>query len=182
ATHCVLFFFFQAEDGIRDFHVTGVQTCALPISVRGGVELQLGGVGRVDAQVEEDIIGAVEYGALPRRLEAEQLPCRAVVCRSIQAGAQIGAAWRVRAVADELPGAVVPDILLPWPRILDERRDAMMLVRARGLRPGRPAVGRVPHPSRDATGIDDVGIAAIDAERAGPATDSNWTPWSPFQH
>src|SRR5437764_11808283 len=28
----VLFFFFQAEDGIRDTSVTGVQTCALPIS------------------------------------------------------------------------------------------------------------------------------------------------------
>src|SRR5207302_7420191 len=28
-----VFFFFQAEDGIRDFHVTGVQTCALPILV-----------------------------------------------------------------------------------------------------------------------------------------------------
>src|SRR6266511_5598976 len=28
----MFFFFFQAEDGIRDFHVTGVQTCALPIS------------------------------------------------------------------------------------------------------------------------------------------------------
>src|SRR5215475_3490075 len=27
----LFFFFFQAEDGIRDFHVTGVQTCALPI-------------------------------------------------------------------------------------------------------------------------------------------------------
>src|SRR5690606_40877081 len=26
-----LLFFLQAEDGIRDFHVTGVQTCALPI-------------------------------------------------------------------------------------------------------------------------------------------------------
>src|SRR5690606_39723886 len=26
--------FFQAEDGIRDFHVTGVQTCALPILLR----------------------------------------------------------------------------------------------------------------------------------------------------
>src|SRR5439155_8629925 len=26
------FFFFQAEDGIRDGHMTGVQTCALPIS------------------------------------------------------------------------------------------------------------------------------------------------------
>src|SRR2546422_1621315 len=29
----VRFFFFQAEDGIRDVAVTGVQTCALPISV-----------------------------------------------------------------------------------------------------------------------------------------------------
>src|SRR5690606_40082678 len=28
-------FFFQAEDGIRDFHVTGVQTCALPICLPG---------------------------------------------------------------------------------------------------------------------------------------------------
>src|SRR6266478_5266630 len=30
----VLVFVFQAEDGIRDLTVTGVQTCALPISVR----------------------------------------------------------------------------------------------------------------------------------------------------
>src|SRR5256885_12001942 len=29
--YMVLFFFFQAEDGIRDYKVTGVQTCALPI-------------------------------------------------------------------------------------------------------------------------------------------------------
>src|SRR5256885_8448473 len=28
----VVLFFFQAEDGIRDYKVTGVQTCALPIS------------------------------------------------------------------------------------------------------------------------------------------------------
>src|SRR3989454_6602196 len=28
----LIFFFFQAEDGIRDYKVTGVQTCALPIS------------------------------------------------------------------------------------------------------------------------------------------------------
>src|SRR2546426_2002218 len=34
---CVVFFFFffQAEDGIRDYKVTGVQTCALPISADG---------------------------------------------------------------------------------------------------------------------------------------------------
>src|SRR5947208_9001237 len=31
---CCFFFFFQAEDGIRDDLVTGVQTCALPISWR----------------------------------------------------------------------------------------------------------------------------------------------------
>src|SRR2546422_4680133 len=30
---CFFFFFFQAEDGIRDVAVTGVQTCALPISL-----------------------------------------------------------------------------------------------------------------------------------------------------
>src|SRR2546427_12181451 len=34
-THLLrFFFFFQAEDGIRDLTVTGVQTCALPISKR----------------------------------------------------------------------------------------------------------------------------------------------------
>src|SRR3989440_6866288 len=31
----LFFFFFQAEDGIRDLIVTGVQTCALPICARG---------------------------------------------------------------------------------------------------------------------------------------------------
>src|SRR5437667_9369681 len=30
-SRCLFFFFFQAEDGIRDRDVTGVQTCALPI-------------------------------------------------------------------------------------------------------------------------------------------------------
>src|SRR5690625_970141 len=33
-------FFFQAEDGIRDGHVTGVQTCALPISIQCSVAVQ----------------------------------------------------------------------------------------------------------------------------------------------
>src|SRR5256885_9327163 len=35
----VLCFFFQAEDGIRDYKVTGVQTCALPILVTRLVEI-----------------------------------------------------------------------------------------------------------------------------------------------
>src|SRR5258706_1213808 len=52
----VVYFFFQAEDGIRDWSVTGVQTCALPISrlrrrsravaVDGGRRASLGGRGR----------------------------------------------------------------------------------------------------------------------------------------
>src|SRR2546430_6961112 len=37
------FFFFQAEDGIRDLTVTGVQTCALPISRSGSLHGSLGG-------------------------------------------------------------------------------------------------------------------------------------------
>src|SRR6266567_7546054 len=36
----VFFFFFQAEDGIRDLTVTGVQTCALPISHDGETILE----------------------------------------------------------------------------------------------------------------------------------------------
>src|SRR5439155_11914630 len=34
-------FFFQAEDGIRDGHVTGVQTCALPISTNEACDSQV---------------------------------------------------------------------------------------------------------------------------------------------
>src|SRR6266478_7214367 len=39
---CFFFFFFQAEDGIRDLTVTGVQTCALPISL---AVQRVGGLG-----------------------------------------------------------------------------------------------------------------------------------------
>src|SRR2546421_2123804 len=41
------FFFFQAEDGIRDLIVTGVQTCALPISDTDAVEPALAQVDRL---------------------------------------------------------------------------------------------------------------------------------------
>src|SRR5690606_39650795 len=68
-------FFFQAEDGIRDFHVTGVQTCALPIShavitneifandecLRQPVRTRLFGVakiGRASCRERVEILGA----------------------------------------------------------------------------------------------------------------------------
>src|SRR3989454_8304566 len=42
------FFFFQAEDGIRDYKVTGVQTCALPIFAQRLYEgVELGAEGSV---------------------------------------------------------------------------------------------------------------------------------------
>src|SRR5690606_39329257 len=52
-----LFFFFQAEDGIRDFHVTGVQTCALPIFGGDGGKVGgqgLGGTGVVGTADDDD--------------------------------------------------------------------------------------------------------------------------------
>src|SRR2546430_5156233 len=51
ATITLFFFFFQAEDGIRDLTVTGVQTCALPISFRflppSGTRLRSNGMRRL---------------------------------------------------------------------------------------------------------------------------------------
>src|SRR6266487_329277 len=43
----MFFFFFQAEDGIRDGRVTGVQTCALPISSSAVSALNVVACGRV---------------------------------------------------------------------------------------------------------------------------------------
>src|SRR2546427_9436922 len=49
------FFFFQAEDGIRDLTVTGVQTCALPIYRAGR--------GVYDVREQRDACGADRYPA-----------------------------------------------------------------------------------------------------------------------
>src|ERR1019366_4768714 len=40
----MLVFFFQAEDGIRDWSVTGVQTCTLPISLELVIRLEVGNI------------------------------------------------------------------------------------------------------------------------------------------
>src|SRR5438034_8454436 len=44
-SNILFFFFFQAEDGIRDHCVTGVQTCALPISPAGAPNVVLAAGG-----------------------------------------------------------------------------------------------------------------------------------------
>src|SRR2546427_1263038 len=50
----LFFFFFQAEDGIRDLTVTGVQTCALPISQGDALALPAGELARVAIEVSGD--------------------------------------------------------------------------------------------------------------------------------
>src|SRR3712207_8949447 len=61
-------FFFQAEDGIRDIGVTGVQTCALPIS---RVILALDGVGRAAGG---KVLVSEEGGAEGTFKEAQGVP------------------------------------------------------------------------------------------------------------
>src|SRR5690606_39668031 len=56
--------FFQAEDGIRDFHVTGVQTCALPIYL---LELLHEVVLRVQAPSRVDDEQVLAVGLAPLR-------------------------------------------------------------------------------------------------------------------
>src|SRR2546423_7068527 len=49
-----IFFFFQAEDGIRDKLVNGVQTCALPICDEQGIKLDRGGGEAMTARMYYD--------------------------------------------------------------------------------------------------------------------------------
>src|SRR5256885_12206511 len=81
------FFFFQAEDGIRDYKVTGVQTCALPIFQ--ALQALVGGVRtKVTALSQSGAVAGVSLNAdntaLPVRSEEHtselQSPCN-LVCR-----------------------------------------------------------------------------------------------------
>src|SRR5690606_40380921 len=65
----LLSLFFQAEEGIRDFHVTGVQTCALPI-YSGNAALEYVGyrLGEPAFDVKECVLRGVTY-AVPLRVK-----------------------------------------------------------------------------------------------------------------
>src|SRR5256885_9573974 len=81
-------FFFQAEDGIRDYKVTGVQTCALPISrLRGASERLEAALGQVRGQQGPGVVQAAAGGVL---LGDEPRP--PVVQEQPEAGAEIGRA------------------------------------------------------------------------------------------
>src|SRR5690606_7424397 len=101
------FFFFQAEDGIRDFHVTGVQTCALPISGRLGLRnalracamVLLEPVAEVTVTVPEDAVGGVLGDLAARRGRVTGSEVRAgatVVTATVPLAELFGYATRLR--------------------------------------------------------------------------------------
>src|SRR5690349_23053817 len=67
------FFFFQAEDGIRDLYVTGVQTCALPISFRSRSRESPACIIAPNAKGSRDL-GLRDRRRGHRRLRARQPP------------------------------------------------------------------------------------------------------------
>ena len=62
----IIFFFFQAEDGIRDWSVTGVQTCALPIFYMSG----FGAAGSTLGVPDIGLMSATEMADRVRALAA----------------------------------------------------------------------------------------------------------------
>src|SRR2546426_5785691 len=82
------FFFFQAEDGIRDYKVTGVQTCALPIYPYAQlIQLSPGRLGGDREQDHQRQAGEVadpcdecEQGRSEEHTSELQSPCN-LVCR-----------------------------------------------------------------------------------------------------
>src|SRR5437762_4141675 len=61
------FFFFQAEDGIRDTSVTGVQTCALPIWVhrRDPETITNSAIGGAAPALDHDVVFTTEIDDVP---------------------------------------------------------------------------------------------------------------------
>src|SRR5688500_19346133 len=91
------YFFFQAEDGIRDYKVTGVQTCALPI-LGGGSALGIASTMNIAGHLVDvsplSTIGAlciasVPSGEMGRKLfnQIGRASCRERVWISVGAGA-----------------------------------------------------------------------------------------------
>src|SRR2546422_3294723 len=71
-----VFFFFQAEDGIRDVAVTGVQTCALPIFARGEALVQsfTGSARELVEQLVREywrLVGETALAGVPKLMMAE---------------------------------------------------------------------------------------------------------------
>src|SRR2546422_11078229 len=95
-----LFFFFQAEDGIRDVAVTGVQTCALPISegtldayaARGAhpEDWDLGGLTEALHRQFDTRVSPAQYAEVASREGLDELVQGAVKARFAERGQELG--------------------------------------------------------------------------------------------
>src|SRR6266508_5449161 len=86
------FFFFQAEDGIRDGHVTGVQTCALPISASRNLSIPC-----------------------LAKISAIEIPNFAATISSVSNRSRPIRRWRHRPTED-LPAPIMPMSTIDFPR------------------------------------------------------------------
>ena len=95
---CCVFFFFQAEDVIRDYKVTGVQTCALPIWLLGLLPaLPIGG----------PILGLL-FGSMLGAFVGEMLHRRDL---ALPARCKLGAKVSLAIVVSSLIGNVIAGVL-----------------------------------------------------------------------
>src|SRR5690625_7886874 len=97
-------FFFQAEDGIRDGHVTGVQTCALPILTRvsdrdNTVLRHLGELGLRPDSLVEVRSRQLELGIITVVLDGRSIALGTPVAEIGRASCRARAWGSVRAVA-----------------------------------------------------------------------------------
>src|SRR5712675_3445015 len=73
-----VFFFFQAEDGIRDVAVTGVQTCALPISltdvIGGHIQMMIVSIGLVTQPWQAGQLKVLGFGSTARIAQFPDVP------------------------------------------------------------------------------------------------------------
>src|SRR5699024_10081216 len=114
-------FFFQAEDGIRDRNVTGVQTCALPISGRGALTMgrffdPAGGGLRVELRSEDGtffaLLRPIAYAA-DGYAEPFVVPAHLRTFRTDFATVPWVFAWLVPRSGRFLPAAILHDALVP---------------------------------------------------------------------
>src|SRR5687767_15536768 len=123
-------FFFQAEDGIRDKLVTGVQTCALPIcSVNPRIAVVVSYVGNWD-----DLSAGKEQALaqIGRRTDVIFQNADAAGLGVFQAAKEAGSAYVIGANADQ--NAVAPEVTLG--SVVIDLRHAFLLV-AREVRSGQ---------------------------------------------
>src|SRR5699024_7305962 len=121
------FLCFQAEDGIRDRNVTGVQTCALPIYGVGRYDSTPNLVGSTWAQAQEAAKKAGFSAHLDHRAYSETVPSDAVISTAPSAGSKILPGTTIEVVVSKgKERYYLPDDLQGMP--LDKARDALEAV------------------------------------------------------